>query len=150
MDAWELAYLPSLADAELVVPTRQISLAGVPADFGEHRWLTRHVDLWDSLEPITLHREFNWRTEDSSYRCDRLYAGWSNGRERAAIARRLGMRGLRVTVIGFAFWPPDWRPDDRLDVMEGAGCFVHPDFDHQHGRWSRWPEDERGTAVDCH
>lgn len=150
MDPWELAYLPELVDADLLVPTRLNSLAGVPEDFGKHRWLRSHVAEWDRLEPITLHRELNWRTRARDQPWGRLYVGWSNGRHRVGIARDLGIDTLRIVVIGFAFWPPGDRPKDRRNVPRGESCFYHPDFDPRLARWNQVPDDERGSeATPC-
>lgn len=149
MDAWELCYLPDYADAELTVPTRLISLAGVPEEYADSPWLRAHTCLWSNAEPITLHREFNWRTNDPAEPWDRLYAGWTNGRHRVSVARELGITELSVVVLGFAFWPRGARPPDRQHVPEGESCFRHPDFDAARGMWRRWPANDRGTPTPC-
>lgn len=149
VDVWELCYLPDFADTTLTVLTRQISLAGVPAEFADSPWLRANRSLWDRAEPITIHREFNWQTGDATKPWDRLYAGWTNGRHRVAIARKLAIEELQIVVLGFAFWPPGTRPPDRQLVPKGQSCFRHPDFDAGRAKWRRWPADDRGTPAAC-
>lgn len=90
--------------------------------------------------PITLHREYNWRQPDGTWR--RWCVGLNNGREVVARAQHDCVPSLGVMVFGCAFWPPGARPDDRVRIPAGHDRFTCESFDAARGVWTELPEDE--------
>lgn len=130
-----------------MVSVAEIDLTHVPAEFAEHEMAAPSWAEWVERDPMTLHREYNWRSGDGLWH--RRYVGIGNGRHRFVQARDRGLGELPVDVIELAFWPAGERPDDRADAGPGDRCFIHRDFDAEVGQWLIPPRTEGEIEVAC-
>lgn len=139
MTDWELCYSPDSRGFSVTVDPADI----IPPAHGHGRGAPRldREDPGASRDrPIILHREYNWRQADGTWR--RWCVGFSDGRERVARAQHDCIRTLDVVVFGCAFWPPGERPDDRFRIQTGQDRFTCPSFDAARSLWTELPEDE--------
>jgi hypothetical protein len=139
MTEWELCYSPDYSGFSVTVDPAEI----VPPASVQGRG-TPKLDLEDPEasrdRPITLHREYNWRQADGTWR--RWCVGFREGRERVARAQHDCVGALEVVVFGCAFWPPGARPDDRFRIPAGEDRFTCTSFDAARGAWIELPDDE--------
>ena len=110
---WSVSWPIDEVDEWQVVPVQQIDLSAIPPGFASHRMPTPTFSGWLDRDPMYVNREYNWRDATGQWR--RRYGGIGNGRHRMLVAEAHGHAELRIQVLGYAFWPWDSRPFDRLE-----------------------------------
>lgn len=143
---WD-AWAPGYGNERQMVSVADIDLTGVPPEFAGHEMAAPSWAEWVERDPMTLHREYNWRSNDGLWH--RRYVGVGNGRHRFVQARDREIEELPVDVIELAFWPFGQRPADRRHGGPGDRCFIHRDFDADAGQWLMLPRTEGEVEVAC-
>jgi hypothetical protein len=140
MTEWELCYSPDHRGFSVRVDPTEIVRPAYAPRRGTQEADNEYPDA-SRDRPVILHREYNWRQTDGTWR--RWSVGFTDGREQVARAQRDGLLALEVRVFACAFWPPGARPDDRVRIPRDEARIHCANFDAAAGTWTELPVDER-------